>query len=372
MKNFGFTGGRPDPFTFPTEQLIKASEKALRKIGGDLVNYPGDRGDRSLRELASIRFERREGVPLNVDRISITSGSMQSLDLIFRTFLDQGDTILTEELAYSGTLSLLRDLNAKIVGVPLDHTDGMDIDALETILKDLAQKQIKPKMIYVTPNHQNPTGAILTHDRRKRLLEIADEYDLIVIEDDCYGDIDFIPNVTPDSLFKLDRSDRVIYVATFSKILGAGVRLGYFVAKAEDQSLIHHSRWDLGTSALSSAIVAEFFKEHLADHLAVTNAAVKAKCEAVDRTLEDQVGDLCSWTKPRGGLFMWVDLPSQTDLNKVEKLASEKGVGFSRGSAFHCQQKPIKALRIAYAYCHVDDIPEGIGYLCDAIRSAQC
>lgn len=371
MKDFAFTGGRPDPYTFPTEALIEASAKALRKLGGQLVNYPGESGYRGLRELASMRFERREGIPLPVDNTSITSGSMQALELVLGTFIKPGDTVLTEEFTYSGTLGIMRHLKANIVGIPMDYVDGMNMDALETQLKELKRQNVTPSLIYTTSNHQNPTSAILSLERRHRMLELAEEYDTLIVEDDCYGDIDFVPNPTPSSLFKLDTSNRVIFIATFSKILGAGVRQGYFVAKQPYYRMIHHNRWDGGTSALASAIVAEFFMEHLETHLEKTNAVVGAKCQAVIDTLEEHVSDICTWTEPRGGLFLWIDLPESTDLNKLNKLASAKGVGFSNGSAFHYADNPIKAIRLAYAYCHVDDIPEGITYLAEAIRDAQ-
>ena len=371
MKDFAFTGGRPDPYTFPTEGLIEASAKALRELGGSLVNYPGETGYRGLRELASMRFERREGVPLPVDNISITSGSTQALDLVLQTFVDAGDTVLTEEFTYSGTLGIMRHLKANIVGVPMDYIDGMNMDALEDKLKELKARNIQPKLIYTTTNHQNPTAAILSLERRKRMLELADEYDTLILEDDCYGDIDFVPNPTPDALFKLDESNRVIFVATFSKILGAGVRQGYFVARPPYHAMIHENRWDGGCSALASAIVAEFFKNHLDEHLKVTNAAVGAKCRAVVETLRKNVSDLCTWTEPRGGLFLWIHLPETTDMQKLRELASKNNVGYSDGSAFHYRRDPVKCIRLAYAYTHIDDVAEGITYLCDAIREAQ-
>ncbi len=371
MKDFAFTGGRPDPHTFPTEGLIEASAKALRRLGGDLVNYPGESGYRGLRELASMRFERREGVPLPIDNISITSGSMQALELVLGTLINPGDTVITEEYTYSGTLGIMRHFKANIEGVSMDYIDGMDMDDLALKLQALKRKNIRPSFIYTTSNHQNPTGAILSLERRKRMLELAEEYDTLIVEDDCYGDIDFTSAPTPVSLFKLDTSDRVIFIATFSKILGAGVRQGYFVAREPYYGQIHQNRWDGGTSALASAIVAEFFMEHLEAHLVKTNAAVGAKCRAVVETLDMHVSDICTWTRPRGGLFLWIDLPEATDLDKLRELAAEKGVGFSNGSAFHYANAPVKAIRLAYAYCHVDDIPEGITYLCKAIREAQ-
>ena len=370
-KDFAFTGGRPDPHTFPTEGLIEASAKALQKLGGDLVNYPGEKGYEGLRELASMRFERREGVPLNIDDISITSGSMQALELVLGTFINPGDTVITEEFTYSGTLGIMRHLKANIVGVSMDYIDGMNMDALEETLSELKAKNIRPKLIYTTSNHQNPTAAILSLERRKRMLELADEYDTLIVEDDCYGDIDFVPNPTPDAIFKLDASNRVIFITTFSKILGCGLRQGYFVARPPYNGMIHGNRWDGGTSALASAIVAEYFKAHLDEHLAVTNIAVGAKCRAVVDTLRKNVSDICTWTEPRGGLFLWIHLPETTDMAKLGELASQHNVGFSNGSGFHYRSDPIKCIRLAYAYTHIDDVAEGITYLCEAIRGAQ-
>ena len=180
MRQYIFTGGRPDPKSFPIQGLIDATAKVLTRMGEDLVLYPGDRGYIGLREVASSRFEHREGVPLPLDNIAITSGSMQSISLVARTFIKPGDVVITEELCYSGSLGLFRHLQANIVGVELDEVDGMDMDALETKLKELASKNIKPAFIYTTSNHQNPTGAILALDRRKRMIELAKEYGLII------------------------------------------------------------------------------------------------------------------------------------------------------------------------------------------------
>ena len=370
-KEYMFTGGRPDPESFPIQGLIDAAGIVLERQGKNLTSYPGDKGYIGLREVASSRFEHREGVPLPVDNIAITSGSMQSLSLIMRTFVQPGDTVITEELCYSGTLGLLRHLQANIVGVELDKIDGMDMDALEATLKKLANQNIKPKLIYTTDNHQNPTGAILSLPRRKRMVELAREYELIIVEDDCYGDIDFVPNPTPTALRLLDDSDSVIFVATFSKILGPGVRLGYFCAPDRLLGQILNIRWDAGTSALSSFIVAEYFKDNLWNHVEKTNANLKAKRDAVIETFEEYLSGIASWTRPRGGLFIWVELPETTDMDKLQQLASKHNIGYSNGQAFHARSELLKAIRLAYGSLSVEDIREGITLLSQCILDAQ-
>ena len=151
---------------------------------------------------------------------------MQALDLVLSTFIEPGDAILTEELTYSGTLGIMRHLKANIVGIPMDYVGGMNVDALEARLKTLKAQGIRPKLIYTTANHQNPTAAILTLERRERMLELANAYDTLIIEDDCYGDIDFVPNPTPDALFKLDDSNRVISSQHFRRFWGRGYGRG--------------------------------------------------------------------------------------------------------------------------------------------------
>jgi 2-aminoadipate transaminase len=371
MKQFHFTGGRPDPESFPVQGLIDAAAEILKERGPELTQYPGDKGYIGLREVASSRFEHREGVPLPVDNISITSGSMQSLELIMRTFVQPGDTVITEELCYSGTLGLFRHLKANIVGVELDEVDGMDMIALETSLKELASKNIKPKLIYTTSNHQNPTGAILALPRRKRMIELAKEYEIMIVEDDCYGDIDFEPKVTPPAIWALDDSDSVIFVATFSKILGPGIRLGYFCAPNRFLGPILNDRWDAGTSALSSFIVAEYFKYNLWSHVNKTNAILKAKRDAVIETFEEYLSGIATWTRPRGGLFIWVKLPETTDMKKLQELASKHNIGYSNGQAFHARSEPMKAIRLAYGSLPLDDIREGITLLSQCILDAQ-
>ena len=181
MKYYEFTGGKPPPESFPVQELMASAHRVLEQEGRDLVFYPGqhehagysNKGYLGLREVASSRFAHREGVPLPVENIAITAGSMQAIELIGRHFIKPGDTVITSELCYVGTLRFLRYLGARIVGVPLDYLEGMDMEALDTTLSQLAAQSITPKFIYITDSHQNPTGAIVSASRRKRLLELG-------------------------------------------------------------------------------------------------------------------------------------------------------------------------------------------------------
>jgi len=376
---YHFTGGKTPPEAFPVDGFVEAAVRALRRLGGDFAYYPrqheyssySDKGYLGLRVVASSRYEHRESVPLPVENIVITAGSMQAIELLGRTFVRPGDTVITEQLTYYGTLQFFRYLQAKIVGIPVDERDGMEVDVLEDVLKRLNEKGVKPKFIYTIPNHHNPTGAILTESRRKQLLNVALEYGIPIIEDDCYGDLDFEPEAVPRSINTIDNSGMVMFVASFSKILAPGIRLGYFYASDRFLDEIMAHRWDLGTSVLASAVVAEFLKENMWSHISKQVAIIRRKRDTLMAALEEYLGDVASWVKPRGGLFLWVRLSEDVDMQKLQAESEKRGVKFDPGRAFHSEEKEIEALRLSYAHIPLDEIPNGIRLLAEAVEASR-
>ena len=375
MKEIYFTGGKTPPETFPYKELAIASEKALNTLKGVFAYYPTQheysdyslKGYRKLREVASKRYYDREGTELPIDNIVITNGSMQAIELVGRAFINPGNVIIVEELTYYGSLKFFRYLDARIVGIELDD-EGMIIDKLEDTLREMDRVGVKAKFIYVIPNNQNPTGVRMPESRRKRLLDLSKEYDIPIIEDDCYGDLDFITDNLPKSILTIDPEKSVIYIGSFSKILAPGVRLGYFYSpdKYLEKILIH--RWDIGTSILSSAIVAEYLSENLWKQVKVQIEVIKRKRDAVLKALEENLSNIATWNKPSGGLFIWVKLPEDINMDILIKKAGEKGIYFDPGRAFHYRDKDIKALRLSYAHVPLEDIPYGIGMLSKAIK----
>jgi 2-aminoadipate transaminase len=246
----------------------------------------------------------------------------------------------------------------------------MDVDALEAKLRDLAARGITPKFLYTIATYQNPTGAILTLERRRRLLELAGAYGVTVIEDDCYGDIHFEPPLPPPTLFELSAgSVPVVYIGSFSKIIGPGLRLGYMCLPPE-LSAIKARRIGNNASGLASLIVAEYLGEKLGAHLARHNEVIAGKRDVLLAALQDQLGGLASWNRPRGGLFCWVKLPNEVDLARLEALAAEHGVVYTPGRDFHVQHENIKYLRLSYPHMSPDEIREGVSVLAECIRHA--
>ena len=373
MREINLGAGRPDPLSFPSDALAQAAAKVISARGAELVNYPDARGYEPLRAIASERFERGAGRAVPLEEIVLTSGSMQALQLITDAFASPGDTIVAETFSYGGSLSVFRSRQVRIVPTPLDD-QGLVTDELETVLKRLVDAGTPPKFIYTIPTHHNPTGSILPLDRRERLLELACKYDTLVVDDHCYGDIVFQSDPVPPNLYHLDEDGRVVYVGSFSKILGPGVRQGYFMASETLQQRIMSNKMDGGTNALASMIVAEYFGEHLWDHIAEVNRVMKARKDAVVESLEAHFGALGEevwWTDPPGGMFVWVRIPAATDTRKAHQLAASRGVYYTPGQGFSATGEDIPYLRIAYGFPTIEDIREGVPILAECIREAQ-
>ena len=242
MRDINLGAGRPDPLSFPSDALAEAAAKVISSRGAELVNYPDGRGFEPLRAIASQRFERSAGQAVPLEEIVLTSGSMQALQLITDAFASAGDTIVTETFSYGGSLSVFRSRQMRIAPAPIDDL-GLVTDELEAVLKRLVDAGTPPKFIYTIPTHHNPTGSILPLERRKRLLELAREYDTLVVDDHCYGDIVFQSDPVPPNLYQLDEDNRVVYVGSFSKILGPGVQAG-LLHGARVVAAAHHGEQD--------------------------------------------------------------------------------------------------------------------------------
>ena len=370
MKDYSFTGGRPSPEDFPIQGLIDATERVLTRRGTDLIAYPhmNDQHD-ELTEIAAIRFGNREGVPLPKENIVVGAGSTMVIEELARFLGQPGDTVITEELSYMGSLRRFRNVGLDIKGIPVHPTEGMDMDALEDRLRSLSAANVTPKFIYTIPTYQNPTGSILTLERRKRMLELAGEYGVIVIEDDCYGDIHFDLPLPPPALYTLAESQPVAYIGSFSKIMGPGLRLGYVCVPPELEEL---TRRNVGmkVSGLASLIVAEYLRDNLQSHLDRHNEVIREKRDVLMEALETELGDCVSWNRPRGGLFAWLKLPESIDMAKLDELAAQNGVRYTAGREFHYNKDEIKYLRLSYPHMSPDDLREGVAILAKCIRQA--
>ena len=367
---YDFGSGCTDPGSFPTEALAEAASEAVRTLGAKLVRYPGDMGHQGLRELMAVRESRREGIDVSADHIALMNGSMQAVTLVAETLMQgPGDVIVTEELTYSGTIGAYKRLGAELVGVPLDE-QGMRVDALADVLANLHRKGTRPRFIYTLATYQNPTAAVMPRARRLELLEVARYYEAIVVEDNCYGDVHFEGPQEP-ALYALDDSPNVLYIGSLSKILGPGVRLGYLLARPPMLERILDRRYDGGNSLLAAASCEALFRDRLWQHLATTNAILKQKRDAVLAGLEENAAGLCTWSRPVGGMFTWIEFPEAVDRDRLMALCAERGIVVARGQGFHIRREDVPAIRLAFGFASLEACREGVPLLAECIHEAQ-
>ncbi|HKJ39208.1 MAG TPA: PLP-dependent aminotransferase family protein [Anaerolineales bacterium] len=359
-----FAGGLPAPKVFPLKEFQSACNIVLENDGPQALQYSTTEGYLPLREMIA-RHTARYSVKVSADNIMITSGSQQALDFIGRLFLNRGDYIVVESPTYLGALQAWNAYGAQYIPVRSDE-NGMVVDELEAALR------IGPKFIYVLPNFQNPSGSTLSLERRKQLIELADKYGVPIVEDDPYGQLRYegehIPSVVSlDSDFRGENgghySGNVIYLSTFSKLLAPGLRLAWVIAPPEviRKLVMTKQAADLHTSSFNQFVAHEVAKGGFLDeHVKVIRATYKERRDVMIEMMEEMFPAGVTWTKPKGGMFLWGILPEGMDAADVLKRAIEKKVAFVPGAAFHPTGGGENTMRLNFSYSDPDTIREGI------------
>ena len=369
-----FAGGLPAPEVFPVKEFQEACNQVLTDHGAQALQYSTTEGYLPLRELIA-RHNARFSVKVTAENIMITSGSQQALDFIGRLFINRGDYVVVESPTYLGALQAWNAYGAQYISVPSDE-NGMIMDKLEEALR------IGPKFIYILPNFQNPSGSTLSLERRKRLVLLADQYGVPIIEDDPYGQLRYdgehIPSVaTLDSRYRNDNdgeyTGNVIYLSTFSKLLAPGLRLAWVIAPPEvvRKLVMTKQAADLHTSSFNQHVTYEIAKDGFLDeHVKVIRATYKERRDVMIEMMEEMFPPEVSWTKPQGGMFLWGKLPENMDAAEVLKVAIERKVAFVPGAAFHPNGGGANTMRINFSFANPDNIREGITRLGVTLKEA--
>src|SRR4051812_37328359 len=367
---YNFGAGNPDPGSFPYQGLVQAMADVMEVEGAAALSYGAFLGYESLREWVCHKLKVFEDLDVSPDNILITNGSGDALGLVIQTFVNVGDPVICEAPTFSGTLQTLRRNGADLYGVEVDD-EGMRTDRLADRLEQIVKEGRKPKLIYTIDTFHNPAGPTLTEKRRRELLELARQYNVIVLEDDAYGELRF--EGTPvKSLFELDEAGLVARTGTLSKILGAGTRVGWVIAPASMVPYVSAFNFGGSVSPLTSRVCYYYMRGHLEPHVAELCQIYKAKRDAMIETLErDLAGTDFTCSRPEGGFFLWIKLPSGTSQAKLAQLAVEKGVGTVPGPAFMPNGGGEEYIRLAYSYETPEEISEGTRLLCEAIHAAR-
>ncbi|AAL64105.1 aminotransferase, class I [Pyrobaculum aerophilum str. IM2] len=367
-----FGGGMPDPSTFPVEDIAKIVAYVLEAYPHRALQYGSTEGVMELRQEIAKFSEFFRGIKAKPENVIITVGSQEALELLGRVFIDPGDVVITENPTYLAALQAWRVYQPRLVGIPMDE-HGMMVDVLEEKVKQLKAEGARIKFIYTIPTAQNPSGLTMTQDRRKYLLEIAEKYDLLVVEDDPYSYFLF-EQIEVSPIKALDKSDRVIYLSTASKIFAPGFRLGWVIANEEVIKWFNLAKQSLNLN--TSNFVQYIFLEGLRRNVVLKNLPhvrdlYKRKRDAMLAALETYMPPGVSWTKPSGGMFIWVTTLQHIDTRELLKIAvTQYKVAFVPGHGFFVDQSVRNAMRLNFTYPSFEQINEGIRRLALAIKGA--
>lgn len=370
-----FAGGYPDPDVFPVEELKEVSVEALDKYAKKALQYSATEGVPELRQYLVKFMEEEENVKgLGEENIIITTASQQSLFLVGLVLIDPGDVVMVEAPTYLGALSAFDPFEPDYVSVPTDD-DGIIPEKLEEMVIDLKKKGKKVKFLYVIPTFQNPAGYTLSLERRKRIVEIAEEQDFLIVEDDPYSYLVY-EGERPPCVKSFDNSDHVIYLSTFSKTFVPGFRLGWIVAHKDIIRRIAISKQaaDLCTGAYMQYITYLYMqKGHFMKHIEAMRDVYKVKHAAMLEALDKYMSDIPGvyWSKPKGGFFVWLVLPETVDCDQLFDKAIEHKVVYVRGSAFFADGQGKNTARLNFSQPKVEDIDKGIKILADVIKETM-
>jgi 2-aminoadipate transaminase len=367
---YDFTGGNNDPDRLPLDGLIAAATSVLRREGRTLATYglnSGPQGYRALREFLAAKLGADAGIRCGADDILMTSGSLQALDLVNRTLLERGDTVIIEQDCYQGSINRLTRMGVNVIGIPLDG-DGIRVDLLAGALDDLARKGVRPKYIYTIPTVQNPTGTILPLERRREILRLSAQYGVPIFEDDCYADLIW-SGERPPAIHAMSERGGVIYIGSFSKSIAPALRVGYIVAPWEAMSRMLALKTDGGSGALEQMVLAEFCAGNFSRHVPVLRQGLRGKLETLMESLRQSFGPSAQFDDPKGGIFLWIKLPDSVDTSKLYQPALAAGIAINPGAEWSVNKEHGRSrMRLCFASLSHEEINQGVAALADVCR----
>ncbi len=359
--------GLPDPGLFRMEAVQKAAEKALQTDGKRALQYGGGDGTRRLPAWIAHRQQVYRQIVATPEQILVTHGSSQAMDLIARVFLNPGDDMWFERPTYFGAIKIFGLRGVHMHDFPMDE-QGLDVNA---VVRELSRRESlgisPPKLFYVIPNYQNPSGRSLSVERRKQLVAAAERYGIILVEDDAYGDLGFEGPALP-TLRELSPS-HVIYMNTFSKTIAPGFRIGWIVGPEKAVAKMREVKAEGANGGFVQEVMASLLESmDYEAHVEQIRHHYRQRRDAMLEALSRELAGSCQWTRPAGGFFVWLSLPEGMPSSALKPLCQELGVSFVDGSAFYVGTGGRSQMRLSFSLYGPEDIAEGIRRLADAIR----
>ena len=367
-----FAGGFPDSAMFDVDGIREASNAALAKDPGAALQYGATEGFNPLREQLSHFMAQKGAKDVAADQLIVTTGSQQALDLLGKTLIGPGDKVIVEGPTFLATIQCFRLYGAELISAPIDG-EGVQTDKLEALIAEH-----KPKFVYLIPTFGNPSGAMLSAERRKRVLELAVQYKTLIVEDDPYGDL-YFGEAPPPSLLAMSAQvpgsrDLLVHCGSLSKVLSPGLRVGWMIGPAEllAKATMCKQFSDAHTSTFAQATAAEYLKAgRMPATLDNVRSVYAQRAKTMGDALRKQLGDAVSFVQPQGGLFVWARLTGAggkvSDGNAYAKRAIEQGVAFVPGAPFFCANPDHATFRLSFATAAEDKIVEGVARLAKAL-----
>jgi 2-aminoadipate transaminase len=346
------------PVSIDSEAYAEAARAALVREAKSLAGYPPAQGHLGMREIIAENLREKRGAEVDVDSIFLADGAGGAIRTLLDAFIDPGDIVLLEEFSYLGTLRMLLQKRANVIHVPTDE-HGMDTDTLEQTVKALVAQGRQPKLIYTISVYQNPTGVTLSLDRRRHMVEISQKYGIPILENESYADFRIDGDPLPPAMLGMDDQDSVMYVSAYTKLLGCGLRLGYAVASRAVRDVLEPRR----PSNLASMAMCEYLRNSKEDHIEKVRQSIQAQRDAMLSALGENFPPGCSWTRPTGGMMIWVRLPEGANTWAALDRAVESGVKYNPGGVFRANRDCNHFMRLTYSHNTPDEIHEGIGVL---------
>jgi 2-aminoadipate transaminase len=361
-----FSGGFPDPATFPAEVLADIAGRLITQDAGVALQYSATEGIASVRDYVSGRLASVEGRPPGPGELMITSGGIDCMELIAKSYLDAGDAVVVEAPTYLGAIMAFRGYEADVRGVPVDG-DGLRTD----VLADLLAAGLRPKILYTIPDFQNPTGLTMSAARRSELIALARRYGFLILEDVAYRDL-YFKNPPPPSLWSVG-PDVVLQAGTFSKIFCPGVRLGWAAGPAEiiSRLVVAKQNSDQCSGALGQRMLEEYGRSgHLERQLSASRALYARRAAMMAQALTAHMPEGTTWTTPTGGFYIWVTAPDGVDTVALSAAARAQKVAYVPGRPFYPGDDGVAQIRLAYSRVADELIDEGIRRIGEVLRTA--
>jgi DNA-binding transcriptional MocR family regulator len=366
-----FAGGFPDAALFDVNGISEASARALQEEPGAALQYGATEGYEPLREQLSA-FMASKGATVAPEQLVVTTGSQQALDLLGKTLISPGDKVIVEGPTFLATIQCFRLYGAELITLPVDG-EGADVDRLEQLIVEH-----RPKFVYLIPTFGNPSGAMMSLERRRRVLELAVQHNTLIVEDDPYGDL-YFGDAPPPSLLALcaqvpGSRARLVHCGSLSKVLSPGLRVGWMIAPPDllGKAVMCKQFSDAHTSTFAQATAAHYLKAgRMPGTLQQVRQVYAERAQAMGDALRQQLGDALSFVQPQGGLFVWARLTGaggkETDGNAFARRAIDEGVAFVPGAPFFARDPDVATIRLSFATVGVDRIREGVGRLAKAL-----